>query len=113
MLRILLFNKKVLNYPKNQGLETVLGTGSGTLKNPKFCRVTGTGSEWNPKFEKGFQYRFLGTLNFEKCSGPTGTGTGSGTLKNPTFCRVPGTAFGRNPKFNKRVPEPVTWNPKF
>jgi hypothetical protein len=71
------------------------------LKNPKFCKVLGK----NPKFEKGFQNRFLGTLNFKKVSrtgsfepktckkgprtgflgtlnfengsGPTGTGAGS------------------------------------
>jgi hypothetical protein len=34
-----------------------------TLKNPRFCRAHGTGSRKNPKFEKGFQNRFLGTLN--------------------------------------------------
>jgi hypothetical protein len=28
------------------------GTGSGTLKNPRFYRIPGTGSEWYHKFEK-------------------------------------------------------------
>jgi hypothetical protein len=73
-----------------------------TLKNPIFCRVLGTGSGKNPKFKKGFQNRFLGTLNFEKGSGLIGPGTGSGTLKNPRFYRVLGTGSGRNPKFEKR-----------
>jgi hypothetical protein len=50
---------------------------------------------------KGFQNWFLGTLNFEKGSGLTGTGTGSGTLKNPRFCRFLGTGSERNPKFEK------------
>jgi hypothetical protein len=53
-----------------------------TLKNSRFCKVLGTGFGKNPKFEKGFQNQFLGTLNFEKGSSSTGTGTGSGTLKN-------------------------------
>jgi hypothetical protein len=44
---------------KKQGLEPV----PGTLKNPRFCRVLGTGSEKNLKFGKEFQNRFLGTLN--------------------------------------------------
>jgi hypothetical protein len=51
------------------GLEPVLGTSSGTLKNLRFCRVPRTGSGWNPKFEKRFQNRFLVILNFEKSSG--------------------------------------------
>jgi hypothetical protein len=34
------------------GPEPVLGTGSGTFKNARFCRISGTGSTWNPKFEK-------------------------------------------------------------
>jgi hypothetical protein len=72
--------------------EPVFGTGS---ENPRFCRALGTGSGKNPKYEKGFQNRFLGTLNFIKGSGPIGTGTGSGTLKNPRFCRVLGTGSGR------------------
>jgi hypothetical protein len=42
----------VIVYGKNQGLETVLRTGSGTLKNTRFCSVLGTGSRPNPKFEK-------------------------------------------------------------
>jgi hypothetical protein len=37
-----------------QGLEPVLGSGSGTLKNPIFCMVLGTGSGRNLKFEKKF-----------------------------------------------------------
>jgi hypothetical protein len=37
---------------KNQGLEPVLGISFGTLKNPRFCGVPGTGSGWNPKFKK-------------------------------------------------------------
>jgi hypothetical protein len=28
------------------------GTGPGTIKNPRFCRVLGIGSGRNPKFEK-------------------------------------------------------------
>jgi hypothetical protein len=42
----------MINNSINQGLEPVLGTSSGTLKNSRFCRVLGTGSERNPKFEK-------------------------------------------------------------
>jgi hypothetical protein len=29
-----------------------IGTGSGTLKKPRFCRIPGTGSEGNPKLVK-------------------------------------------------------------
>jgi hypothetical protein len=83
-----------------QGLELVLGTGSGW--NPKFEKKKGsTTSSWE-----------LGTLNFEKVYGPTRTGTGSGTLKNPRFCRVPGTIPGRNSIFEKMVPQSVpSWEP--
>jgi hypothetical protein len=69
----------LLSRNRNRFMEPV----SRTLKNPRFCRVFGTGSGKNPKFEKG--------------SGPTGTGTGSGTLKNPRFCRVLGIGSGRKP----------------
>jgi hypothetical protein len=41
-----------------------------TLKNRRFFRVLGTSFGKNPKFEKGFQNRFLGILNYEKGSGP-------------------------------------------
>jgi hypothetical protein len=66
---------------------TWTGTGSGTLKNPRFCRVPGTGSEWNTKFEKKkmFQNLFLGILIFKM-----GSRTSSW-----------------NPNFVKRDPEPV------
>jgi hypothetical protein len=60
-----------------------------------------------------FQNRFLGTLNFEKGSDPTGTGTSFGTLKNPQFFRVPGTDSGWKPNFEKRVTKPIPGNPKF
>jgi hypothetical protein len=45
----------------SQGPEPVLRT----LKNPRFCRVLGTGSGKNPKFE-WFQNRFLGTTHLLK-----------------------------------------------
>jgi hypothetical protein len=40
------------------------GTVSGTLKNPRFCRDLRTGSERNPKFEKGVPEPVPGNLKF-------------------------------------------------
>jgi hypothetical protein len=81
---------------------TGTGTGSGTLKNPKFSRVPGIGSGWNTKFEKKRVLEPVpGNPKFVKrapesvhgnpkfCKGfRLGTGTGSGILKNPRLCRV-------------------------
>jgi hypothetical protein len=70
-------NKNVCASNSNlQGLEQVLGNGSGFLKNPRFYRFTGTSSGWNPKFKnkKRFQNQFLGTLNFKM-------GSRTGSLK--------------------------------
>jgi hypothetical protein len=58
-----------LNLCKNHGNEQVKPFNQGsepvpkTIKNSRFCRVLGTGLGRNPKFEKGFQNRFLGTIN--------------------------------------------------
>jgi hypothetical protein len=40
------------------------GTGSGTLKNPIFCRVPGTGTGRNPNFEKSVPETVPGNPKF-------------------------------------------------
>jgi hypothetical protein len=53
--------------------------------------------------KKGFQNRFLGTLNFEKVPEPV--------LWNPKFLKMVPEPVLWSPKFVKR--DPVRWNPKF
>jgi hypothetical protein len=77
-----------------QGLEPVLGTDSGILKNPNFVR---------------FQKTILeGTLNLKKKKKSSRTGS----WESEILKRVPEPVLW-NSKFVKRVAEPVPWNPKF
>jgi hypothetical protein len=57
------FKKHVSRWAKGRDRKMFLEPVPRTLKNPIFCRVLGTSSGNNPKFEKGFQNQFLGTLN--------------------------------------------------
>jgi hypothetical protein len=51
------------NFEKGSGPKGT-GTGSGTLKNPSFCKVSGTSSRWNPKFEKWVPEPVIGNSKF-------------------------------------------------
>jgi hypothetical protein len=76
-------------YVKYPGLEPVLRT----LKNPRFCRVSGTGSGRNPDFEKRAPEPVPVKSKFKKKS-----------VQESILWK---------PKFVKRVLKPVPRNPKF
>jgi hypothetical protein len=53
--------RTVYNY---QGLESVLGIGFGTLKNPKFKKKVAESIPYNPKFLKEFYFLQLNYLAY-------------------------------------------------